>query len=201
MKIFIKKKGAATIVQIVQLALNGVAETKWSCYQAETKKPAIGFFSPGNSGTTFENVVNRVFNIKTYEKVGISKAMAAFILANVAEFEDIESHWVYEFPTEKSLGFATFRGEPFGSPKQQLKGIEGLYLEPKYVPDVAEYYSESSGNQFRSTTKIHPTEKWESETLIDATGNEYYTVYKSPGHIDGWGSGFKGGFYVKKLES
>lgn len=128
----------------------------------------------------------------------ISRKTINFFVKN-SVYQEIEGRkmWVFYLP---DLGYKKYKGVPYGYPKNNLD-LDFPFLMGQFQADSNEYYSQSFGNRFNGGYTIHVTDEFIPEELTDAIGTPCITKYRSPGHIDGWGTGFKGGFFVVPLEN
>ncbi len=185
MEIRIKKNGTCNEVECyLNFCRNTGEEMRWN------DEGKIYYISNGNFDNTVMNFlgindkkVSRKF-IEYAKKIAVDKGDYFEVLVN-------ESDFVYSM----------HKGIKYGFPEKEVKGLFLEYPKIKFLPDSGMYYYEDFGNQFNGGSTIHASDEFVVESLADMQGNQYETSYSSPGHIDGWGSGFKGGFYIVQKQT
>lgn len=192
MKIFIKKNGSlpATVLGTLANIRNAGQELIISSYLSQGEKDKYHVTVQSTDSTKALSLWLGCWSR------GITKRFMKFIEVNLQYFKEDETHMFWELPSQE---YSMHLGKEYGFPSKPIKGLEDFPpLTPKFIPDDSEYKYVSFGNRFNGGHTIHPTDEWKPEKLVDATGEAFTTEYRSPGHIDGYGSGFKGGFYIVK---
>lgn len=188
MKIQVKKLGGATLTECLYLFRNQGRSISTSCFGLSGKFEKE--HSPIQVGSRQEKLLKALAIVDGQPP---SKALINFLLSG--KIEPVEKEQCWEFII--ALEYAKYKGIEFGYPANDY-GLNVDFLQARYTPDSNEYYTEDFGNQFNGGCTYHPTEEFKPEELTDITGVLCTQEYRSPGSIDGWGCGFKGGFFIVK---
>lgn len=76
----------------------------------------------------------------------------------------------------------------YGAPDNGMPVLENVSIEHPLI------VSEKFGNEFNGGYTYHVPSSWEDYSL----GDGFKVIYESPGYIDGYGCGDKGGVYIVK---
>ena len=195
MKIFIKKRGTATLTEALNCAKNlGYCLTV--SYFVATKN--------GNDCAKDCDVLTDMMYRKTHSREFLwSERAIQFMLRaqdlGLVTVQSVDGHeWYYANITPKTLGLAEFAGVPFGESQiSRALGMPPLIGEFRDVSPAEMVETEAYGNEFNGGWTYHATEKFSPIDITDAIGVKYIIVHMPNNVRGGYGTGYKGGFKNK----
>lgn len=172
------------------------------CVRTELVKSLVG----ESTKSIFDGSFTEKLDIQDEVRVNSSSGMVEEIHASIMEVlvknhsyftpKKVKINNIEYFEYSVSLGELGYKAyyingifmAYYGAPDNGMPVLENVSILHPMM------FSEGFGNEFNGGQTYHVPETWKDYSL----GDGFKVIYKSPGYIDGYGCGDKGGVYIVK---